>query len=143
MSSEERPTNQELIDELQYLAEKLEKTPSTSDMEQLGNYSRYYYYDRFGSWRNASEAAGLEPNTRGRHRVSEKELLGELRRLADAIGKVPSASDMNDLGEYSHTVYIYRFGNWNEAIEAIGLSPNSPGRPRTSKSELSGEVDSS
>jgi len=54
----------ELIEELQLLAERLDKSPTVSDMNERGKYSEVPYKDRWDSWSASLEKAGLEPNVR-------------------------------------------------------------------------------
>jgi hypothetical protein len=56
-------------------------------------------------------------------KISEEELVAELRRLHDELDDVPRQKDMNDHGEYSDEPYHSRFGSWNEALEAAGIEP--------------------
>jgi len=58
--SEER-----LISELQEFAEELGRTPTFNEMRQDGPWSNTTYQNRFGSWNNALEKAGLEINCLG------------------------------------------------------------------------------
>jgi len=65
-----------------------------------------------------------EPNRRERHneKLTENELLEELRRLADSIGRhPPTKADMDKYGEYYGRSYQLRFGSWSEAIEEAGF----------------------
>lgn len=52
----------DLFSELQRLAEELGRTPRKRDMDSHGQYSAYAYSNRFGSWNEALERAGFEPN---------------------------------------------------------------------------------
>lgn len=52
-------TEEALIAELTRVAEKLGKQPAGGDMNEYGEYSTRPYYDRFGSWPAALEAAGI------------------------------------------------------------------------------------
>ena len=99
---------------------------------------------RFGSWNEAVEAAGFSPNTRGRNRTPSEELLEELRRVAEDLGRPPSIPEMNERGGYSGYTYQDRFGSWKDAIETAGLDPEeSPGGGRKkqySDEELLGDI---
>jgi hypothetical protein len=52
-STQERVSGDELLAELQHLADKLEKPPTTTDMIQKLKYSPGTYYKRFYSWSDA------------------------------------------------------------------------------------------
>lgn len=117
------PTD-ELLTELQRLAHELGRTPKQREMDEHGNYSSNVYYSRFGSWRSAINAADLEIAQRADQSIPKEDLIDELHRLADELGKTPSQQDMKEHGKYSFNVYHARFGSWNAAIELIDLEPN-------------------
>lgn len=50
----------ELINEISRLAVKIGRPPSSTEMTQQGQFSRDIYFERFGSWSDALEAAGYE-----------------------------------------------------------------------------------
>jgi hypothetical protein len=54
--------------------------------------------------------------------IPEEDLLDELRRLADG-SEPPTIGQMNADGKYSHNPYFDRWGNWNDAVRAAGLTP--------------------
>lgn len=105
-----------LLAELQRLDEELDHTPSRTDMNQMGKFSAKTYQNRFGSWNNAKQEAMLD--TYGH---SDDDLLRELRRLADDLGRTPTTGDMQEHGEYGSVTYYRRFGGWGKALEEAGL----------------------
>jgi hypothetical protein len=106
----------DLVGELDRMATAKGATPTFHEMETDGAYSPRTYVDRFGSWTDALDAAGLEPRESGR--VSDADLLTELRRLRDALGTEPVADDVRERGEYSLATYQRRFGSWSDAKDA-------------------------
>ncbi|MFD1515747.1 homing endonuclease associated repeat-containing protein [Halomarina rubra] len=56
------PSDEEFLAALRRLADELERTPRKKDMDLQGPHSSPTYQDRFGSWNDALERAGLEPN---------------------------------------------------------------------------------
>ena len=62
----------------------------------------------------------LEPFNRN---TSDQVLIGELKRVADLIGK-PSVTidEFNRHGRFHSTTLSRRFGTWLKALEAAGLS---------------------
>lgn len=121
----ERIPDDELVTELQRLADKLGTTPKVQDMRDHGAFTAKTYQTRFGSWPDALAAAGFEPNKRGPAKIPDDVLIGELQRLADELGTTPTKTDMRYHGEFSTNVYQDQFGSWNNAIMAAGLPVNS------------------
>jgi len=85
-------------------------------MADTGEYPPRTYYRKFGSWNEALEAAGFEPQS-DNEKLSKAELLVELRRLADELGKRPRAQDMDAKGRYASSTYQKHFGKWSIAVE--------------------------
>lgn len=128
----------ELIDELHQLAVDLDDPPSAVDMNEQGEYWASTYQDRFGSWNEAIEAAGLEP-TAPDTSIPPSKLIAEIQRLADELGDPPTFREMNEQGGYSGRTYIRQFGSWNEAIEAAGYEPQNT-QSEVTDSELIEEI---
>lgn len=116
------PTSEELLDELHRLREELDKTPSSTDMNEVGEYWASTYHDHFGTWNNALREAGFEPNQE--KKIPTDDLLNELTRLARCLNKTPTKDQMDEVGEYYGQSYQLRFGSWNEAVHQAGLEPN-------------------
>ncbi|OYR42869.1 homing endonuclease associated repeat-containing protein [Halorubrum sp. Hd13] len=112
----EEISDEELLAALDKLATARGVTPSFEEMERDGPYSPRTYVNRFGSWTAALEAVGLEP--RGSGRVSDADLLAELRCLRAELGTKPVADDVREEGAYSLTTYQRRFGSWSGAKDA-------------------------
>lgn len=51
-----------LLDELERLADELGETPSAPEMNEMGEFCVMTYANRFGSWNEALEEAGLPLN---------------------------------------------------------------------------------
>lgn len=89
---------------------------------------------KFDSYNAAVEAAGLE--TRRTTGVTEDEVINDLQMLSED-GKAPTAEQFNQHPETpSVGVVIYRFGTWDEAVEAAGLEKNLRGSKNPSKEEI-------
>jgi len=112
----------ELIQELLRLDSIVDSSPKAQDMTDIGRYGENTYLRRFGSWNDALREAGIEENRRSN--IPEEELISELKRLHTEFGKPPSASLMNDEGEFSERVYLGRYGSWNESLKEAGIEPN-------------------
>ncbi|MFQ6009652.1 MAG: homing endonuclease associated repeat-containing protein [Candidatus Aenigmatarchaeota archaeon] len=117
-----RYTDKKLIELLQNKAKELGRTPSQRGMEEDGSLpSGRTYQDRFGSWNEALDAAGLGTN---RDFYTDKELLSLLKNKAEELGRTPTVREVNtDKSMPGASTYSDRFGSWNKAVKAAGLEP--------------------
>jgi hypothetical protein len=115
-------SDQTLIAALREFAEELGQPPTIEEMEQRGPYTAGPYKRAFGSWNQALQEAGLEVHQA--RDVDSRDLISELKRLAEELGHVPRRDEMRDQGNWSATVYQERFGSWNSALQAAGFDQN-------------------
>lgn len=120
------------IDELQRLADKLDQTPTSNDMNDQGEFSKRPYLDQFGSWNEALEAAGFEPNRR--KNSSDEELLETLQELHEELNRPPLGDDVTNHTSFSTSTYGHRFGGLGNARKKAGVP--SPGYPHVDEDEL-------
>jgi hypothetical protein len=77
---------------------------------------------QFGSWNRAVRAAGLEPYKSGQSnpgpKLSDDDLLQEIIRLGQQLGKDPSEREMARFGLFSPRPFKKRWGSWIAAKEA-------------------------
>jgi len=113
-----------LIRELRRLANKLGTAPTVAEMNGRGEYSHQPYVREFGTWNDALHAAGLDP----RHRVniSDDELLTDLGRVVDELGRPPTFTELDDKSAFRATTYFDRFGSLHSALKEIDVQPPSP-----------------
>lgn len=113
-------TDEKLISDLRDFADHISDTPSSDQMSNSGPWSAQTYRRHFGSWNEAIQAAGLEPNVR--RNIPEKELICE---IIDLNGDdAPTLNQMRENGEFSIPTYINYFGSWNEALSNAGYEPH-------------------
>ncbi|WP_348613010.1 homing endonuclease associated repeat-containing protein [Halobaculum rarum] len=118
-------TDEELLEELDRVADDLGERPTATDMNDHGAYWASTYRRAFGSWNNALEAAGIDSSpSQDRQPVSDEALLEELERVAERVDGTPTTRAMEERGEHSPNTYIRRFGSWNDAVTAAGFEPN-------------------
>lgn len=137
------PTREDLLGELQRLAQELDATPTATEMNELGEHWASHYQEEFGGWNDAVREVGLEPNQSWK--IPTDDLLNEIRRLTRELNKIPTKKQMNDIGEYYGQSYQERFGTWSEAVRQAGFQPNqripeSEFRDRPDMCPLCGEV---
>ena len=112
-------SGEELLGDLRELADELGEPPRFKEMVEHGDHRARTYTKRYGSWAEALEAAGLDPDDRsgGTQQVSTDQLLADLHRLRDELGRVPTATDVVEEGRHGIATYQRRFGSWSEAVE--------------------------
>mgnify|MGYP006279947471 CR=1 FL=1 len=116
----QKVSGEELLEDLRELADELGEPPRFEEMVKHGDHRARTYTKRYGSWAEALEAAGLDPEDRsgGTQQVSTDQLLADLRRLHEELGRVPTATDVVEEGSHGIATYQRRFGSWSEALEA-------------------------
>ena len=141
------PSNEEIIEDVLRVAEETDRTPSSTDYEYHGNFDQGTAVYRFGGeWASVLEAAGLDPDDSHSYnagpRITEQEVLDDIARVADELGRPPSVDEYRELGKYSYVTVNKRAGKYRNAIEAAGLDPEElpsggrRGRPRTPKDKI-------
>lgn len=113
---------EEVLQDLKDFAEELGHVPTSVEMSERGPHSRKLYARKFGSWNNALQAAGFDIHVS--RDLSREDLVEEIRRLAEELGRVPLRKDMTEQGAYCSTVYYHEFGPWPESLLAAGLEPH-------------------
>jgi SOS-response transcriptional repressor LexA len=109
----------DMISEIQRLADELGEPPAVYQMRDQGKLGVTTISREFGTWNDALEHAGYEPNKE--MDVSEEKLTQELTRLHDELGRPPKAEEMSRHGAYSIGTFERRFGSWNAALERAGF----------------------
>lgn len=115
------PNKPTLSGHLEVLSARLGKVPTVVDMHKKGDYHPETYLEHFGTWEQALEAAELNPEDMGAKKIPDRDLLDDLQRVADDLGRSPTKAELREHGRYSDKTYQNRFGTWNNALEAAGL----------------------
>ncbi len=120
---------EEVIAELQRVANLLGKQNlAQREFTQHGRVSLSSVRGKFGSWRKAIDAAGLETGLHRYPKLSDDQLAAEFRRVYELLGKVPTESEFAANGHFSIMLYLDRFGRWSKAVQRYTsvLFPNTP-----------------
>ncbi|WP_128226172.1 homing endonuclease associated repeat-containing protein [Halobacteriaceae archaeon SHR40] len=139
---------QALLEDLERVAEKLGRVPSSTEMDEYGTYSGSTYSSYFESWSTALDRSRLEVDRDGR-------LLKTIRSLHKSLDRLPKGTDLRDVSGISQHDYIKNFGSWDEALEAAGIDKEQHliddlkqvavevgGKPRTTDADHFGEYSS-
>lgn len=117
------PTRSQLTEAIVELAELVEDTPTTTQMNKQGAFPMSPYYAKFDSWNEALEAAGITPVRSGRNTsVARDNLRAELQKLGDKHGKAPKTTDVKSESEFSLGRYYNEYESWSEALSDAGFS---------------------
>lgn len=129
---ENTPTADYLILELQSIAQRIGKTPTTTIVTELARegdaHHTHHYYAVFGSFRKAQKLAGLKPvYMQEFDRADRLIMLNQLRTLSRKLGRPLFAEDVADArkrGEVSPLNHFFiAFGLIPTAIEIAGVAP--------------------
>ncbi len=124
------PSDEEMIEEMRRVAGLLEgPTFSSFDLQKHSKMSRTGVCNRFGSWRQALEGAGLghmcvpgsgtgiPRRERSPDEPSNQEILEEIRRVAALFGRPISAIDFERHSRMSKDIVRARFKTWPKAVK--------------------------
>ena len=115
-----RYTDEEILDELRAAAERMGRSPTMREFAQDPG-ARVHpqtVIEHFGTWNAAKRAAGLFP----RRFLTRVELLEQLRRLGDELGRTPTARDLAARRRSlpSASLYAHTFGSLGNALREAG-----------------------
>jgi Homing endonuclease associated repeat len=115
-----RYSDDEILDQLRAAARRLGRSPTMREFAQDPD-ARVHpqtVIEHFGTWNAAKRAAGLVP----RRFLTDEELLEQLRRLGEEIGRTPAARDLDARRSLPSTsLYAHRFGSLANALRAAGF----------------------
>ncbi|HYY33339.1 MAG TPA: hypothetical protein VE693_07100 [Gaiellaceae bacterium] len=116
-----RYSDDEILAELRDSAQRLGRSPTMREFERdrRTHVHPQTVIERFGSWNAAKRRAGL---TTRRHATRE-ELLDELRRLGDDLGRPPTGADLlrHRATMHSKSLYWHVFGSLRNALREAGF----------------------
>lgn len=110
---EEEDREEELLETLQDLHDRLDRLPKPSDLHKTSGISQHDYVQTFGSWDEGLEAAGIN---------KEQYLIKDLKQVAAEVGGKPSTTAVNQFGEFSAGMHQRYFDSWDAALKTAGLS---------------------
>lgn len=101
-------SNDEYVADIKRVAKMLQKnTVTNTEYRKYGKYNASKLSLRFGSWKNALEAASLSP-TGYNISISDIELLEEIERVWIKLGRQPTTNDIKDsVSQYGLVCYMY------------------------------------
>lgn len=113
-----RISDADLIDDVKRIADVLKaETITSSQYADMGIVSLWTITNRFGSWEEFLQKAGLK-TTGFKTNISDIDLLNEIERIWIILGKQPTTDDMKKgISKYHLCTFTRRFGGWRKALE--------------------------
>lgn len=122
-------TRENIIEDLQRVAEIVGRGPSKKEYEEHGEHSYYHLNKLFDGLNEARAQAGLSNSDTQRAKpVPREELIKAFHDLRNELGRVPKREEMVSEGRYSEDPYRREFGSWSEAVREMGYDPHRPGK---------------
>lgn len=116
------PTRNQLTEAIVELAESVDDTPTTTQMNSQGAFPMSAYYAEFDTWNEALEAAGITPTRSDRATGTTREnLRAELQRLGEELDRSPKTTDVKSKSEFSLGRYYNEYDSWSEALSDAGF----------------------
>lgn len=123
-----RVSEDECISELQRVSNLLgRKALSSKEFSKHARFTSKPVSERFGSWQNALQRAGLELCEQSKREIhlSEEECVQELKRIAQLLGQSHLTAAEFDANARFSSYRVQRvFKRWHEALTAAGLQPS-------------------
>lgn len=116
-----------LVDEVQFIAEKIGKTPTQKEFKENSNHSIKPVIDRFGCYNNFLEEANLNKNYVV---YSEEKLINEMKRVIVEFEDYPTREEFNANSDFGYWRYYNHFGSWIKALEEAGYDYDGKKMPR-------------
>ena len=121
-------TDKELLEFLREIADR-RTPPSKLDVKESHGPSPSTYKNRFGSWNEAVEEAGLNPRKRRTSDTYSKEILIKwIHLFVDECGYAPIGRDIRGWNGPSLGTYYNYFDSFDHAVREAGYEPGD-GRP--------------
>jgi superfamily II DNA or RNA helicase len=113
-----RATDEDLILDYQRVKDLIDKQPLGVDYNKYGRYALNTFVYRWGSWSNFLEVAG--ETSHQQRNVREEELIENYKMVRNELGKIPTITQLKELGRYGIHHYKNSFGGYKEFLRHIG-----------------------
>ncbi|MDO9391379.1 MAG: restriction endonuclease [bacterium] len=98
--------------------EQIGKTPTTKDMNILGEYSISAYERKYGTWNKFLE--GINESLNKKHKISKDDFVNEFSRVKLLLGHVPTTFEMSENGNIAPNSYRRIWGSWSNFLKEQG-----------------------
>lgn len=113
-------TKEDIVQAMQQCAAELGRTPTLTDLVKLRGISRDVMYARFGNYKSALEACGLD-GSGGGYQIDMKFLFEDWATVARKMGRLPTVHEYTVRGKYSHRPLVTRFRVWGRVPAGMQL----------------------
>lgn len=110
----------EVVREIRRMYNKRGSTPTQEYFSEHSSMSYSTVIYHFGSYNEGMKAAGLETSYE-RQSIDTDELLFDIECGTECLGHPPSINEYKQLGTYSASVFVERFGSWRGMLEEAEL----------------------
>ena len=119
-----RIPDEDLLNDIRRVASDIDADGiAHADYSARGEYSTPVIYNRFDSFEDACDAAGVAHSSKaGAKRIPDGHLIADLQIGAEALGHPPIKQEYDAFGTYSLTTLKNRFDSYDAALEAAGLT---------------------
>lgn len=111
-------TKKELIDNYKEVKERLGKTPTIKEMNELGEYSTSTHESKFGAWGKFLKSMGDSPVKK--HNISKSDFIKEFLRVKSVLGHAPTTLEMIEYGNIAPNSYKRIWGSWSNFLNKQG-----------------------
>src|SRR5579864_4247096 len=116
-----RYSDEQILDQLRASAGRLSRSPTMKEFaaDPEARVHPQTVIEHFGTWNAAKRAAGLMP----RRFATREELVEQLQRLGEELGRIPTAQDIRDRRGTmpSASLYWHTFGSLSTALRDAGF----------------------
>jgi hypothetical protein len=116
-----RYSDEQILEELRASARRLGRSPTMKEFaaDPDAHVHPQTVIEHFGTWNAAKRTAGLMP----RRFATRDELVAQLRRLGEELGRTPSARDLDERRGLmpSKSLYWHTFGSLTTALREAGF----------------------
>jgi len=113
-------SDQDLLEHIEELANKLDRVPTSDDVDEIGKVTCQTYQNRFGSWNKAVKEAGFENNS-PRNIPKEKVLKGVKAVVKEIDEEHLTYRDIQNNCKYSISTIKRIWADWDNFLENFDL----------------------
>jgi hypothetical protein len=107
----------DLIESYIEVRKKLDRPPTTVEIDLSGKFPHEFYLIRFGSWSNFIMI--IENEITKSENITQNQINEEFFRVKNILNNTPTYTDMKKHSGISPTIIIYKYQSWNNFLESL------------------------